>query len=1022
MAVKLELSLLGTVVIIQNGESVSGQISAKSQALLCYLAVTGCPQSREKLAGLLWADKSEASAKANLRKSLSDLRQLVGNALFITRQTVAFNRDSAYWLDVEVFESALAEDDPASEKLEPLREAVELYRGDFLEGLSVRQAVEFEEWVLSERERLRQMVIQALQRLSEAYTGRGEYAAGIEYTNRLLTLEPWQEEAHRQLMTLLARSGQHSAALAQYETCRRVLAEELGVEPLPETQALYHRLKTRRETSAHNLPLQTTPFVGRQAELAQIAHYLGRDDCHLLTLIGAGGIGKTRLALQAAGQALDAFADGVYFVPLAGISSSEFLVHTIGEALAYPLSGEADPRRQLLKYLKQKEMLLVLDNFEHLLSLPGRHDRGRELLLDMVKTAPKLKLLVTSRERLNLQAEWLLTLQGLSYPPAETAFGEETFEAVELFVQGAQRVWPDFTLSAEWPEVGRICRLLDGMPLGIELAATWVSMMSCVEIVEELARGLDLLSTTLHDVPARHRSLEAVFDHSWQLLSEPERAVFKKLSVFRGGFDREAAKQVAGTSLTTLATLVNKSLLRVVPTGRYDMLEPLKQYAAAKLAETPTEDEQVRDRHRDYYASLLKRLENDIVSAVQQEVVAEITADLDNIRSGWGRAASQGNLEAIKKSQQSLWFYYVIRGWFQEGDEAFQKAVDGIIDTYGEIDQLAGESKSLLGRVLVGQGWCTWNLGRHRQAKEGLRRSLACLRHGPPDTRVDEGFALCQLGIIENIAGNNNESNSLLQESLAIGKETGDWFVTEVSINGLSYVSRSLGAYAEAERLCHEGIALCRKYNDSRGEMFLLNHLGWVANARGDPAQAKHWLQEAFVFLKKTNDKPLLAENLSQQGTAAYLEGAYAEAKQRYLESIELSQETGERWRMGPALIGLGYTTCALGDYEASGRYLRAALQTAMEIESLWIAMDGLVGLARLLTASEPGEAAAEQAVELLAFALQHPSSSQEARDRAAPLLAELEGRLSPTAMAAAKERGQARDLRAIVEEVMAKL
>jgi tetratricopeptide (TPR) repeat protein len=251
---------------------------------------------------------------------------------------------------------------------------------------------------------------------------------------------------------------------------------------------------------------------------------------------------------------------------------------------------------------------------------------------------------------------------------------------------------------------------------------------------------------------------------------------------------------------------------------------------------------------------------------------------------------------------------------------------------------------------------------------------------------------------------------------LAIGQETGDWFVTEISINTLSYVTRSLGAYAEAERLCHEGIVLCRKYHDFRGEMWLLNSLGWVANARGDYAAAQHWLQEAFPFVKKTNDKTLLADNLSQQGTAAYLEGSYAEAKQRYLESIECSQETGERWRAGPALIGLGYTTCALGDFEAAGQYLRAALQTAMDIESLWIAVESLVGWARLLTASDPGEAVAGQAIELLAFVLQHPSCSQEARDRATLLLAELEGRLSPAVVAAAKERGLARDLAGIAD------
>jgi tetratricopeptide (TPR) repeat protein len=585
-------------------------------------------------------------------------------------------------------------------------------------------------------------------------------------------------------------------------------------------------------------------------------------------------------------------------------------------------------------------------------------------------------------------------------------------------VQGAQRVRPDFTLSAEWPEVVGICRLLDGMPLGIELAATWVSMMPSAEIVQELAHGLDLLSTTLHDVPARHKSLEAVFDHSWQLLSEPERAVFKKLSVFRGGFDRLAAEQVAGASLSTLAGLVNKSLLWVVSPGRYDMLEPLKQYAAAKLAETPAEDDGVRDRHRDYFASILKRWEIDIMGdEAQRRAFVEITADLDNIRSSWGRAADQGNLEAITNGYKCLWAYYEIRGWFQEGDEAFEKAVDGIAGTYGDLDELPEENRTVLGQVLVRQAWCCWRLGLHRKSVQVLRRSLACFRHEAPDTRGEVGLALSQLGMNELIIGNYDEAKSLLQQSLAIGGEIGDWFITEMSLNALSYVARSLGEYSEAAKLCHESIALCRQVSDRRGEVFMVNHLAWVANARGDPVEARRWLQEAFAFHRETNDKTLLAESLAQLGAAAYLEGAYAEAKQRYLESIEISKETGERWRIGPALTGLGYTTTALGDYEASGRYVRKALQTAMEIGALWMTMDGLVGLAKLLTASDPGEAAAEQAVELLAFVLQHPSSSQEARDRATPLLAEFEGRLSPAAAAAAKERGQARDLQTIIEE-----
>jgi tetratricopeptide (TPR) repeat protein len=614
--------------------------------------------------------------------------------------------------------------------------------------------------------------------------------------------------------------------------------------------------------------------------------------------------------------------------------------------------------------------------------------------------------------------EWLLVLHGLSYPPVETIFGDGTFEAVELFAQGAHRVRADFDLSAEWPDVVHICRLLDGMPLGIELAAAWVSMLPCAEIAAGFARGQDLLTTDMEDVPARHRSIEAVFDHSWQLLSEPERAIFKRLSVFQGGFNRQAAKEVTGASLSTLAALANKSLLRVVSPGRYDMLEPLKQYAAGKLAQTPAEYEAVHNRHCNYYASFLAQIQNDIMSATgQRQAVVEIATDIDNIRSSWGRAASEGNLEALEQSHKSLWFYYTARNWFQEGDEAFQKAAVGITSAYGEIDELTGESRKVLGQVLVRQGWFSWYLGRYLESKQVLRQSLACLRPEAPDVRADVGLALCLLGISEAMTGDYHEAKSLLQEGLAIGKETGDWFVIQSSFSGLGHLARVVGAYAEAEKWCHEGIALCRKVNNRRGEAFLLNNLAWVANARGDYAEARRWLEKASVFHSETPDKTLMAESLSQLGTAAYLEGAYAEAKQRYLESIEISKGTGERWRR-PALIGLGYATCALGEYEASGRHFRTALQMAMEIGALAVVLDSLVGLATLLAASDPGEAAAGQAVELLAFVLAHPASTQETKDQAVLLLVELEGRLPPATLAAARARGRARDLQDIAREL----
>ncbi|MGH2523303.1 MAG: BTAD domain-containing putative transcriptional regulator, partial [Anaerolineales bacterium] len=356
----LTLKLFGKPQVSLGGAAVTGFISAKAQALLFYLAVTGRPHTREALAGLLWGEMPEAQAGKNLRNALSNLRTLAGPYLLITRDEVALNRESPYWLDVEVFLTALA-GDLSKRALETLHNAVELYQGDFLEGFHVAEALALEEWMLGQRSLLKGLMVQALHTLVVKHLEREEYAAGIDYANRLLTLEPWREETHRHLMILLARSRQRSAALAQYEACRQVLAAELGVEPMPETTALYRRLTAAAAPPPHNLPPQPTAFVGREAELAETARYLNNPNAQLLTLVGPGGIGKTRLALQAAARCVEPeanveprFVDGVFFVPLAADSTlgaggpQASLIAAMADALHFDFQGPVHPQAQLL--------------------------------------------------------------------------------------------------------------------------------------------------------------------------------------------------------------------------------------------------------------------------------------------------------------------------------------------------------------------------------------------------------------------------------------------------------------------------------------------------------------------------------------------------------------------------------------------------------------------------------------------------------------------------------------------------
>jgi DNA-binding SARP family transcriptional activator len=365
MSNTFHLRFLGPIQAEQNGKPLRGFRSRKALALLGYLASQGQALPRERLVDLLWEDQTESRGRANLSWVLNKLNKLLPDCLQADRHSIQYQRSDTYWLDLDVFDGLEAQGEPGG-----LAEAVELYRGEFLEGLYLEGCAEFELWVVAERERWHQRMLRALEKLVAHHGQRGEYGDALRFAQRLLELEPWQEETQRQVMRLLARSGQRAAALAQYETCRRVLVEELGVEPAEETTALYQRIRAADAARRHNLPPQPTPFVGRKRDLAEIATLLDDPECRLLTITGPGGVGKTRLALQVGQAKSGAFLEGVYFAPLAAVSAPDFIVSAIADALQFSLSDQRDPQAQLLSFLRGKEVLLILDNFEHILSPP----------------------------------------------------------------------------------------------------------------------------------------------------------------------------------------------------------------------------------------------------------------------------------------------------------------------------------------------------------------------------------------------------------------------------------------------------------------------------------------------------------------------------------------------------------------------------------------------------------------------------------------------------------------------------
>ncbi len=1045
---RLTLLLLGPPELIRDGATI--QVGRrKAIALVAYLAATRQRHSRDALATLFWPANDQTRARANLRRVLTALREAMqGIGLRIDRESIGLENDAGLWVDIWEFQSLLAasrahdhaEAEVCSTCATSLAKAVALYRNDFLAGFTLRDSPDFDEWQFFQGEHLRQDLANALERLVYFHSARREFEPAITYARRWLALDPLHEPVHRHLMSLYAIAGQRSAALRQYDECVKILEEELGIPPQEETNQLYQAIKQRRtpplmaphiprdgrqiladisilplpETPPadspiipsqtrpmhlHNLPPQPTPFLGREEELAQVSQLLTDEPaCRLLTLVGPGGIGKTRLAIQAASITHDAFQQGACFVPLDRVSSAGFLVSAIAEALNFSFYSSDDPKAQLLNYLRDKEILLVMDNFEHLVN-------AASLLAEILQTALKVKVLVTSRERLNLQGEWLFEVGGLTFPEDGDIEPLERYTAVQLFLHSARRVRSDFSINdEEKPWIARICQLVEGMPLGIELASAWVRVLPCADIAREIEKNLGFLTTSLRDVPERHRSLRAVFEHSWGLLSAEEKDVFTNLSVFHGGFQREAAEKVAGASLPTLLALVDKSLIRINPSGRYEMLEVIRQYAEEKLRATPEEHEKARTTHCQYYAEFLRQRQDHIKGGRQQETLAEVGEEIENVRSAWRWALENNMAEEIERSAETLYYFYDIRGWFQEGEETFRVAVDRLSEWQPDTENAATKKVAIVAKVRTWQSAFAYRLGLYTEAKQMLEESLATFRHLAVSTET--AFSLNLLGDLARIMGNYAEAQQLLQESLALCQQTGDRAQMARALNNLGIVTAALGDLKKARQLFQEVLAIFKEVGDERGLTRALNNLGIVAYYLEEYAEAKRLYQESLELCRQTNSQYGVGISLNNLGLVAHDLGEYAESKQLHLESYTIFKEIGYQLGAGLCLTDLGTVACALGEHQDAGHYFRQALEIGMEIEALPVALYALVGMARLL--SETGDK--QRAIELLALTLSHPASDKDTRGRAEKLPSELESQLPADVVAHAREAGASKD------------
>jgi predicted ATPase/DNA-binding SARP family transcriptional activator len=961
----LALSLFGPFQAVLDERPLSGFVSRRAKALLIFLAVeANRPHSREELVGLLWPDYPESSARANLRSVLANMRNVIGDHeatppfLTITRQTIQFNLESNFHLDVADFlQESLPRilDDLAVERLE---KAVGKGGHTFLAGFSMPDSPAYEEWVLLKRAVIERQISATLLCLARHFEEQDELERALRHARQWADMDPWQEEAHRLVMRLLASAGRRNEALQHYETCRRLLAEELGTEPTESTRKLYEQLQQgecldgeqQDLPSHHAVSPPSTRLIGRETELTNLARMLADPNCRLITLVGPGGIGKTYLAMAAA-AACRQFRDGACMVELAPLQSPADVMPSVAKALGISFPGETEPQQQLLNYLRARELLLVLDNYEHLVD-------DLEPIVSILEAAPGIHVLATSRLRLGLAGEQLFPVQGLAYPDvADTVTVDEAnslgrYAAIQLFCQVAQRMRPDFSLSTEnRKDIARICALVSGVPLGIVLAASWIEMLDPDEICTEIERGFEFLETDLRELPARQRSVEAVFEQTWKLLNAQERSISQQLSIFRGGFTRQAAMAVTEVELPSLLALVHKFLLRRMFSDRYEIHELLRQYSLQKLLTSSADYASARRRHSVYYLDLVRKKSAELRGYRQQEALAEIDIELENIRVAWQWSVQQRDVMQLDGVMEGLGLYCDWRGWYREGETLCRSATELLTEATPD------HERRVLAMILYWQARLNRLMGNShaaRQLADLALDSLDALAANGQDVRAQRAAILLEVAIQ---LGYSDEAIAVVEQSCRLYRMLNEpWGLAQsLFVLGKQRFYR-FEAYALAEQDLLESLRYAEDLGDMHSVAKVTGELGFFANLHGRAEESEVWLRDSLDINRKVRDRAQVVHTLDSLASLyADNYGRFAEARDLAGEARSIAQDLGNwRW-IGSSTAMMVFAEMHLGCFELAHRYAVECRSLAEEIDdpyrlsfSLWMLGDVSLAEGRL--------------------------------------------------------------------------
>jgi predicted ATPase len=723
--------------------------------------------------------------------------------------------------------------------------------------------------------------------------------------------------------------------------------------------------------SVRGAPHLDSSFIGRDRELAQVAELLAAPDCRLLSVIGPGGMGKTRLSLASAALVGPRLAQGAAFVALAPISAPALIASTVADVLGLRLSEQTPGAAALTTALGEQSLLLILDNCEHLIAAVT------ELALQILRAAPRVRIMVTSRERLGIQGERILDLEGMSYPSDPQQPGDPArYSALSLFNRRAQAVQPGFQLSAEvLPSVIEICRLVGGLPLGVELAASWSRSLTPPQIAAEIAAGADFLTSRMRDAPQRHRSLRTVFEHSWQLLGADEQRMLSHCAIFQGGFSVEAALAIPvhpgpaqrGQVLHILAGLVDKSLLRHDDAGRYHMHELVRQYAYEHLDGDQATFRAVTQRLISYFAAWSAEQGRKAAGPERRQALVALGHDIDNLRAAWRYALQRLDLPSLSLMLPGLCAYYDARGQFQLALEQIGQAID--------------------------------SLGAAGPAAQPL---IAAIQS--------------QCGHFADRMGQYQQAEAFLQAALPVARSTGDRSLEAEIINLLGRVSEHRGALDSAIEAYTASIALYRQIGDRYNEASALHNLGSVYESKAEYATARSLLEQVLDLRRSIGDLRGVAFSLNTLGIVLEMQGDYPAAVSLYLESVGAFEAVGEGWAMIFPIGNLGDVATTSGEYAAAQTYYRRAMELTRERWLLPHMLMNLVKMAQLFARVGHYQLAAE----LIAIPLVHPATDELFRRAAERLLHELSAAAPSDQLAQALAHGRSQSLNAMINTVLA--